>query len=102
MNQIKFSHKYPKLWSQKSATLLLVKTINHTEVTEKLSDYDTIYSDDEMGIKQYPLPKTMLIHLTFLGNENIPFCTMRRYTLRKYEYYKSLVGEEFKITMTEV
>lgn len=100
MNQIKFSHEYPKLWGQRTATLLEVKLVYKEILHKDLLEYDTTYSE---GIerKHYPLPSGALIHLTFLGEKNIPFCTMRSYNSEKLDYYGALIGDEFEIVRVE-
>lgn len=93
MKTIKFSSNYPKLHNQKEATLLNCEIVSFFQLHEDLIEYDTKNSNGEY----YPLPKTDLIHLTFLGDKLIPFCTIRRYTIEKYSYYKNLVGKRFII-----
>ena|SRR3972149_2462381 len=95
-NQIKFSHNYPKLWNQTSAKLLNVFEIDY--INDSLKKYDTKWHEDgEFGY--YPLPEGKKIQLVFIGNFNIPFCTIRRYTLEKFRYYFSKIGEDFIIEM---
>ena len=96
MNKIKFSHEYPKLWGQTTATLISVKLVYSIHLHKDLLDYDTTYIDGK-EICHYPLPFGALIHLTFLGDKNIPFCTIRRHTKQKMNYYSSKVNEEFEI-----
>jgi len=96
MNQIKFSKEYRKLHRQKFATLLKVTQLGYPQLHADLIEYDTRALDGSY----YPLPKTMLLHLTFLGDKEIPFCTIRRHTTKKWGYYKSLEGQEFKIIRT--
>lgn len=98
MNQIKFSHNYPKLHNQNKATLLDVRIISYYHLHSDLIEYDTKNSKGEY----YPLPKTNLIHLTFIGNKLIPFCTLRRHTTQKFSYYKNKIGEEFIINLHNV
>ena len=110
MNKIKFSHKYPKLHGQKQAELLRVVIVSYYHLHKDLIEYDTKYifneRKDHHGTTQdyeegyYPLPKTNLLHLTFVGDKGIPFCTIRRHTVQKFSYYKRLVGEKFEIVNT--
>lgn len=109
MNVIKFSHNYPKLWNQIEAHLIMVRQIDKGCVNEALKEYDTKYHfnerKDHHGAIQdyeegyYPLPNTDLIQLVFIGNFDIPFCTLRRFTPRKLDYYNNLIGKEFKIEL---
>ena len=94
MSQIKFSHNYPKLHGQKWADLVRVHTINRESLTDKFVDYDTTYDGGK-----YPLPPGNYMVLVFLGNEFIPFTTVRRYTEKKYHYYKSNIGKTFTIAV---
>jgi hypothetical protein len=101
-NVIKFSSDYPKLWGQDEAKLIYVGLVEDSgksdiEMGFKLSEYDTKKSDGSY----YPLPMGTLIQLVFLGDEGIPFCTLRRFIQRKFEYYKSKIGEWFEIKVVE-
>ena len=40
-NKIKFSHKYPKLWGQKTAELVCIKILEAEEIGADLKHYDT-------------------------------------------------------------
>ena len=101
MNKIKFSHNYPKLWKQTKATLLDVRIVSYFSLHKDLIEYDTVYTEKgKEGYQHYPLPKTNLIQLVFVGNKLIPFCTIRRHTVRKFSYYKALLGEDFDIVIT--
>lgn len=111
MNQIKFSHKYPKLWNQKSAHLIQIRIIEKGCVNDELKEYDTKFYHDQFydhhgnlrdwKESYYELPNTKLLQLIFIGDKDIPFCTLRRWTPNKEKYYQSKVGEEFKINMGE-
>lgn len=96
MNNIRFSHKYPKLWKQDTAELVCVRIVEMGCVGVPLTDYDTTYEDGE-GIGHYPLPDCRLLQLIFVGNYDIPFCTLRRWTGSKEIYYRSKVGAIFNI-----
>jgi hypothetical protein len=112
MKQIRFSHNYPKLWGQTKAELLAVRMIDAQAVAinKDLIEYDTKYIFNERydhhGEVQdydeayYELPKEgKLIQLIFIGNKQIPFCTLRRYTKEKYEYYQHNIGEIFDVVV---
>ncbi len=97
MATIKFSHDYPKLWGQNKAELIEVVIISQNEILDKdLIEYDTKNSKGDY----YQLPNDDLIQLVFVGNKRIPFCTLRRFTREKYNYYKNLIGELFEIKIT--
>lgn len=99
MNKVKFSKRYPKLWEQTTAELLVVKDITIDENTNKdLLEYDTKALDGSY----YELKKGKYIQLIFLGNKNIPFCTIRSVYGKmgnKKEYYHAKVGETFNIVI---
>jgi hypothetical protein len=93
---IKFSHNYPKLWGQKKAELIGVRILNAQAINKDLIEYDTKTSEGEY----YELPKKgELIQLVFVGDKDIPFCTLRRYTEVKYLYYSENVGNTFDIVI---
>jgi hypothetical protein len=90
--QIKFSHEYPKLHGQESAQLLAVCLCQRSQLTDKFIEYDTAFDGGH-----YPLPPGKYMVLVFLGNEMIPFTTVRRFTEEKFRYYNSGVGQIFNI-----
>jgi hypothetical protein len=91
------------MWGQKTARLIGLDILDAKEVQENktLIEYDTLW-DDNGNMGYYDLPKTgKLIQLIFVGNEHVPFCTLRTHTPAKYEYYKNQVGMTFEIEITE-
>jgi hypothetical protein len=108
MNEIKFSHNYPKIWGQKEATLILIRVLDAKAVqnNKDLLEYDTRYDLPDYSpdffdeLVYYPLPKTgKLIQLIFIGDKDIPFCTIRRHTPEKEKYYDSKLGYKFAIVI---
>lgn len=98
MKTIKFSKEYPKLWLQEEAELIAVRMISAEKICEQLKEYDTKATDGSY----YELPKQgLMLQLIFLGNFQIPFCTIRRYTPEKERYYSSLIGHTLKIERKE-
>jgi len=93
---IKFNKEYKKLHGQTEAILLNVRTIHFNDLPEKFIEYDTKAIDGSY----YELPNTILLHLTFLGNDLIPFCTLRAYTQEKEQFYKNNIYNIFKIERT--
>lgn len=94
MSRIKFSHDYLKFKGQKDkAELIALRVVEYEILTPELIEYDTKTVEG----KYYPLPKTKLIKLFFDGDKGIPFCTLRRYTPEKFEYYKSLIGKILEV-----
>ncbi len=114
MAQIKFSHEYPKLWNQKRAELIAVRMIGKSKNFHKdLIEYDTKFRCnirlDHHGNEQdwdedyYKLQEGVdFIQLVFIGGKLIPFCTIRRYTKEKYEYYQNMIGEEFEVVRDSI
>lgn len=98
-HRISFSHEYPKLHGQTSATLLAVIPIRIDRNTPReLLDYDTTYYDENRVRRHFPLPTGNYIQLVFLGNLHIPFCTIRpAWPPQKIEYYKAAIGYDFAI-----
>jgi len=47
MRQIKFSHKYPKLWNQTKARLIEVNYLTDKDINDDLRKYDTFWSDND-------------------------------------------------------
>lgn len=107
MPDVKFSHEYLKLWYQKKGELLAVRIIDAQAVAKNkdLIEYDTKYYKENPTVADspfgyYPLPKTgKLIQLVFIGDKDIPFCTLRRHTEEKYKYYNSLIGKIIDVVM---
>ncbi len=90
--KIKFSHNYPKLHAQKTATLMAVYFRNRDVLTDKFIEYDTAFDGGH-----YPLPDNHYLVLVFLGDEMIPFTTVRRWTEEKEKYYRDAIGCTFEI-----
>lgn len=100
---IKFSNWYKKfddLYCDRqvkySARLLQAIKIHYDELSEYLIVYDAQYQTDKM----YQLPKTDLILLIFWTGDSISqgiFTTIRRFTPKKWKYYKNAEGELFDI-----
>jgi hypothetical protein len=100
MPTIKFSHRYSKMAIQtECAKLLQVFVIEYSELSKQFIEYDTFYLDN--GIEFYPLPKSKLLVLLFQdGDNDYVFTTIRRWTLKKEEYYKSLMGDILNVEVS--
>jgi hypothetical protein len=100
MNQILFSHNYPKLWTQTKAILVDIRYIvNPNAMNDKLKEYDTFWKEEDGTCGYYELPKGLLLQLFFIGNDNIPFSTMRRHTPEKEMYYRRMIGTWFNVVV---
>lgn len=97
--QIKFSHKYPKLHNQTSARLVHIITRDRSELPDTFVEYDTVYNFGELydDTDHYPLPNGKYMILVFVGNEFIPFTTVRRWTEEKFRYYNNNIGNMFEV-----
>lgn len=105
MPTIKFSHNYPKLHGQTSATLLAVRELLFPkDKNADLIEYDTTYLSPN-GIGFYQLSNGPYLQLIFVGDKHIPFCTIRPkyggFSKNKKEYYESLIGQVFQIVIKE-
>ena len=107
MKKIKFSHWYAKFDSvlddyegaENTATLIQALKIHYNDLSPEMIDCDTLYYDPNSKRKKYyQLPKTDLILLLFMADYSGGlFTTIRRYTQKKYEYYRNSVGEKFLV-----
>jgi hypothetical protein len=100
--RIKFSHHYPKLHEQRTEILLRVEIREKKELCNEFIFYDTRYylehgKDGEKGYFYYLLPDVKLLCLVFLGNDLIPFTTVRRWTSEKAKFYNGAIGQLFTI-----
>lgn len=104
MYTIKFSHHYQKMPMDFSSTFLAGLYVEDISLlSEIFIKYDTEYGKEE---RHYELPKTgKVIVLLLLSEANIFqsafWTTIRRWTPRKEEFYRSLVGQEVGIEIKE-
>lgn len=99
MSQIKFSHQYPKLLDCsgniiRRARLLAVWEVELADLSAEFITYDT-------GGGMYELPKKgRYMVLLFAKPDGINvFTTLRRWTLEKWVYYHSQIGERLDVVM---
>jgi len=101
-NEIKFSHQYSKLHGQVRATLLdVTDAIASDSLHNEFVTIDTEYRPDTQSVEYYPLPKGLVVVLTFSGNKKIPFTTIRRGTAKALTKYQSLIGKEFDLVIED-
>ena len=108
---IRFSHRgYCKLNGVDVCApvkLLEVFQKHYTDLSDIYKGYDTSYLIDGVrdGVKSmgfYQLPNALLLVLLFEDKHGKVFTTMRRYAPDKWDYYRRMRGEEFKIIFDEV
>ena len=98
-NEIKFHHKFSKLYNQKTAKLLTVEIIGclcDRNINNEFLKYDTHIIDDKyynIDIKSSDL----WIRLVFIGNKGIPFATLRKYSDEKLRKCKDLINKTIDI-----
>lgn len=104
MPKIEFSHSYPKLHNQKSAVLLEVYLKDREDLSVAFVEYDTTYIIDhaiglfsEETLGHYKLPEGRVLVLLFIGDQMIPFTTVRRYTPEKDRFYRENLRKVFDI-----
>ena len=98
MLNIKFSHDYPKLWGQRIARLIAIRFISKEDLNPTLLEYDTTFIDEDGNKQRFPLKGSTFLQLIFIGEFNVPFCTIRSaYPQSKIEYYQQNVGQKFMI-----
>lgn len=100
MLQIKFSHYYTKLHGQETAELIAVRTLEYPQtIDSRLISYDAGFYDKGV-LYFYPMQEGPYIQLIFVGDHNIPFCTLRKDDEEgKLEFYRENIGKKFKIVV---
>jgi len=96
---MKFGHEYIKLKGQKQARLIYMSTINSDELNQDFIEYDLAYFNKSLKICHNPIPPTdtKVIFLVFLGNNNIPFTSIRPWFPENEIFYKSRLGKTLSI-----
>ena len=93
--QIKFNRNYYKFADKKlpfTAVLLQCFKVHYKDLSACFKAYDVTSDEGD-----YPLPKTDLIVLLLMFDDKKLFTTIRRYTPRKWDYYKTREGETFEL-----
>lgn len=107
MKTIKFSNEYNKMFNNvaeavpKTALLLEVFLVDSKDLHPRFIEYDTAFTDPVTNkIGYYKLPKGKVIVLLLRSAKfegSMIWTTIRRYTPNKYDYYRKLRWEMFKI-----
>lgn len=98
MHTIKFSHQYKKMPKHIGITKVHdVAVVEYADLTPEQIEEDTAI----VGGGNYELPQGRLIWITLESTQfpNIParWGTMRSFTEKKYQYYRSLIGRGVRI-----
>jgi len=117
---IRFSHRYlkfPPKVEENTYILSDMHVCDRAELWPSFVDYDTIYFAGN-GYRRYPLPRGKVIVLGFVRGpgvrEEYPprkitddkwmrvlFTTVRRWTEWKEKYYRSHLGDVFRVEITK-
>jgi len=96
MNTIKFNHNYNKLWNQKEAVLVMVSWSYKKTLPDNFIEYDTTYDGG-----QYELNDEKMIYLLFIGEDGIPFTSLRAFSESQLRHCQNQVGEYYEIEIVE-
>lgn len=96
MPSITERHRYRKLWGQKSARLVECGECFIFEEADSCADFIRYNQETEDG-KIIPLSDGPYFVLRFIGEKGIPFTIVRRQNYEAMNYYRNLVGREFRI-----
>lgn len=112
--KIVFNHNFIKLHEQKTAELVRIKICSRTELSEDMVKQDTAYVVDHVvpagqpnagkiltEVNYYHLPNGSLLLLVFLGDNNIPFTTLRQFKDASKLKYKKQLNHIFDIVIKE-
>lgn len=105
---LKFSHIYDKMEDSESqvvprtALLMEVFIVNSEDLHPRFVEYDTSYWE-HLKHCSYKLPKGKVIVLLLKSDVygSMIWTTIRRYTEKKYEYYRKNRWNDFKIVIEE-
>ena len=91
--EIKFNSKYPKLFGQTKAKLILVEKVYHMSLSKDFIKYDT----QKLDGSYYELNNVTYTKLTLIGNKGIPFTTLRNDN--KESFYLDRLNNFFDIVI---
>ena len=98
MQTIKFNHIYAKLHGAEFATLLRVDIVDIDSISSAGLLYDTTYFDH--GEKKYfRLDSGIYFRLIFIGDDDIPFTTYRKFNISNSLNYLNSIGQLFKVVI---
>jgi len=95
--KLKFNSNYLKLHNQKKAELIKVWLDHKDFFSDEFIEYDTKKEDGSY----YELDRGVYIVLLYLGDDNIPFTTIREYSRIKLQSYETLIGKKYDIEIVE-
>ena len=94
MGTIRFSHEYCKMVNNegktpKTAIIMEVFKVKSEDLHPRFVEYNTMYlNEKDLYLHECELPKGDLILLLLKSDDKI-WTTLRRYTPKKFEYYKN-------------
>lgn len=107
MRSIKFSHEYSKMQSEHhlipmKAVLMEVFVVDSKDLHKRFVEYDTSYFDFKIqNWSYYKLPNSKVMVLLLRSFSDFIWTTIRRYTPKKFEYYKNNRWNVFQIVIEE-
>lgn len=110
MKTLKFNKEYDKMLENKwekppqRAILMEVFLVDSEALHPRFVEYDTLYFDEEKNNWAYytlPAGKVIVLLLRTDFHEPMIWTTIRRYTPKKWEYYKKARWEEFRIEIQD-
>ena len=90
MHEITFNARLPKMHNQGWGKLLAVDSLPFSDLSP---EFKVIDSED--GKESYPFGNSMVIILTFQGQDLIPFTTVRRGSAASLVSYRQKIGQPF-------
>lgn len=90
MAEISFNAKLSKMHNQGWGKLLAVDSLPFADLSEEFKAYDS-----EGGKESYPFGNSMVIVLTFQGQDLIPFTTVRSGSAASLVSYRQKIGQPF-------
>jgi hypothetical protein len=100
--EIAFSHtgylKFDDVEIDRKVMLLEVFVAKTSDLGEEFVEYDTTYIERDGAKKNYKLPGGKIIILLLRDYGGSLFTTVRRFTERKYEFYRNGRGKMFDLS----
>lgn len=99
---IKFPKPFCKMRRQSHAKIIAFFISDVSELHPDFVEYETIYYEGQMSPRYTQITKAgKVIILHLIGNMNIPFTSVRPWSLEKESLYKSLLGKKLRIVIKD-